>query len=284
MHNAPMVCRPATDRFAARDGVELFEQRWEPDGGRKASVCLFHGYGDHSSRYQHVAERLVASGYGVYAMDLRGHGHSDGARGYVRRFDAYLDDVDVWLERLRPVVSDGPVFFLGHSMGGLVMGLYALSHESSVDGLVFSSAFLAPGADVSPFLQRISGVLGTLLPQLPVATIDSSGISRISEEVRRYDDDPLIYHGRVRARPGAQLLRATQCIQAQLEAFTQPLFVFHGTDDRLANIEGSRALYERAASPDKIFRVYEGGYHELFNDLERERCLTELVDWLDAHV
>jgi alpha-beta hydrolase superfamily lysophospholipase len=108
-------------------------------------------------------------------------------------------------------------------------------------------------------------------------------LSRRAEVVQAYRDDPLVYHGRMLARTGAELVRNSREIAGRVSRITAPLLAMHGSADRLTDPAGSRRLYEQAASSDKTFKLYEGLYHELLHEPERQQVMTDLVDWLRAH-
>ncbi len=146
--------------------------------------------------------------------------------------------------------------------------------------MVFSSPFVAIADEVSPGLWALAGVLGRVTPWLPVAKLDSTGTSRDAAVVRAYDADPLIHHGRILARSGAQLNGAIGRAQAGFGKITGPVYVMHGSEDRLVPPAGSRLLYEGCRSEDKTLKIYDGAYHELLNDLEKEAVLGDLCGWL----
>ncbi len=271
------------DWFEAAPGVSLYRRSWVlRDGGATAAVVIVHGFGEHCTRYDHVAARLNAAGYDVYSYDHRGHGHSPGLMGYIPSFDALVDDLGVFLGLVRAQAGPLPLFAIGHSMGGLVLASRIVRHGENFRGAVFSSSGIKVGEDVSPFLQRVSGILSVILPKVPVHALDSKAISRIPEEVRKYDEDPLVYHGQFLAKTGHELLKAVKAVQRRLGEIRLPFVAMHGSADRLVEVAASKMLHERAASADKSILVYEGAYHEVFNDLDRERFLRDLLEWLNA--
>jgi len=278
-----MATEPQTSTFESSPGVRLAEYWW-PTPNAKAAVFLIHGYGEHAGRYQHIADDLATHGYSLYAFDLRGHGKSDGDRGFINTFDDFVADTDAALPRFNALRGDLPAFHMGHSMGGLVLTLYVTSRKLETNGLVFSSPFLKMAAEVSPFLQAVSGVIAAVLPKLPMGDVDAEAISRDTNEVRKYEDDPLVFHDKVVARTGARMIRATAYARTVVNQIKDPMLVFHGTDDHLAAFEGGQLMYDNAGAEDKTFHVYRDGYHELFNDLERHRFYNELTAWLDAHM
>jgi len=269
--------------FDARDGFRLFERWWLPQGESKATVIIVHGFGEHSERYVHVAQHLTEQGYGVYAFDLRYHGRSGTPKAYVRSFDDYLSDLDVFLERTRAREPGKPLFLLGHSLGGAIVTLFTITRKPDIRGIILSSPALMISDEVSPLLIKLSGFIGRILPKLPTVKLDCTAISRDPEVVRRYDTDPLVYRGGTPARTGAELVRAIRIIQARMEEIALPLLIIHGTADRLAKPEGSKQLYERVSTSDKNLKIYEGLYHETMNEPEKEQVLSDIAQWLDAH-
>ena len=270
--------------FTSRDGLDFFERRWAPDGEAQAHIVLIHGYGEHCGRYGHVAQAFNEGGLAVHAYDQRGFGRSPGKRAYIRDFDGLLLDLDHFVDHVRPRFGGKPWFLMGHSMGGLVLARYVETRTVDARGLVFSSALLAFGEDVPRFLLPLASVLGTFAPWLPVASVDNTGLSRDPTVVEAADNDPLCFHGRTCARTGAQFQRAIQAACADFEAITAPLYVIHGAEDRIVGNAGSRLLHERCGSEDKTLKIYEGGYHELFNDLEKEAVIAGMRDWMLARI
>lgn len=270
--------------FEAADGFKLYEQSWFPKSEPKAVVIIVHGYAEHSGRYAYVAEYLCGYDYVVETFDLRGHGKSEGKKTYVKSFDEYLKDLDQFLIRTRGKYPEKPIFLFGHSMGGVIVTLYAITRQPKVKGLLLSGAALKISDDISPLMLRLSPIIGFLFPKLPTIKLDSTAVSRDPEVVKWYDNDPLNYRGGVPARTGAEINRATKCIQSQMESIELPLLIMHGTADRLADPEASKKLYSRANSKDKTLKLYEGSYHEILNDPEKARVMDDMMKWLDAHL
>ena len=274
---------PQESTFLSEDGLKLREWRWRPEGKAKAIIVVMHGLGEHSGRYRLVIDYLVRRGYAVAAFDLRGHGLSEGPLCYVDSFDEYVADLHLFLQRACAMDERVHVFLLGHSQGGTIALLYALAHEPQLAGLILSAPVVKLSDDISPLLQSISGFLGSLLPKLPTIRVNSSALSRDLSVCRQYDGDPLVYHGGVPARMGAELVRATRRIQKQIGAFCTPMLILHGCADRLSDPQGSRDLYARASAQDKTLKLYDGLYHEVLNEPEKEQVLADLVSWLDDH-
>lgn len=272
-----------TDMFVAQDGLKLFEQTWGPETEPRATVILVHGLAEHSGRYQHVAEHLVGHGYRVAAFDLRGHGRSDGKKGYVKSFDHYLADLEQFLARIQSQNPGQRLFLLGHSMGGAIVLLYTITQQPNVSGLIVSGPAAKVSDTISPLLVKVSALVGRLFPYLPTVKIPSTVVSHDLNVIRKRDADDLVLHGGTLARTGAELIRASKRIQSQMEAIRLPLLILHGGEDQLADLDGSQQLYQRAQATDKTLKIYDGFYHEVFNEIDKDRVLADLAQWLNDH-
>jgi alpha-beta hydrolase superfamily lysophospholipase len=269
--------------FPGAAGGSVFWQAWTPDAV-KAVVVLSHGLAEHSGRYAHVAARLNDAGYVLYALDHRGHGRSDGTAGNIEGMAVVRADLDTLLTRARGEHPGLPVFLLGHSFGGLAALDYVVDRGGSgLTGLVLSGAFVDPEAG-NAVQRRLAGVLSRLAPNLGVVPLDPSTVSKDPAEVEKYVKDPLNYHGKVRARSGAEMIAASRRVAAGVRAVTLPALVMHGAADRLAPPEGSRLVAERLGSNDKTLTLYDGLRHEIFNEPERDAVLADVVTWLDKHL
>ena len=267
--------------FKSIDNIKLYEQYWEPEKEAKAIVLIIHGYAEHSNRYIHVADFLTANGYIVASFDLRGHGKSEGPRTYINSFSEYIDDLNKFILRVKSKYENTPMFLLGHSMGGAIVALLSLSLKEDVKGIIFSSPALKISDEISPFLVKISGIIGKLFPKLPTIKLDSNALSRDKEIVKKYHDDPLVYNGGIPARTGSEINKTIKIIQNQMNVISVPLLIIHGTQDKLSDPEGSKLLYNRVSSTDKKLKLYDGLYHELMNEPEKEQVLQDIVDWLE---
>jgi acylglycerol lipase len=269
-------------RLEGAGGVEIFWQAWQPPAVR-AVVVLAHGASEHSGRYAWTAARLAERGYATYAPDHRGHGRSAGPRAYIDRMDNVVADLDRVVDLAAAAHPDVPLFLLGHSMGGAVALSYALEHQDKLDGLVLSAPLAA--LEAAPAWQRAAGrVLSVVAPKLGVVPIDSTSVSRDPEVVRDYDEDPLNFHGKLPARSVAELSAAIDGFPDGATRLTLPVLVMHGTADTLVPPAATDMLEARLGSEDKSVIRYDGLYHELLNEPERDRVLGDIADWLDRHV
>ncbi|MCA7956370.1 lysophospholipase [Burkholderia multivorans] len=280
---------PHIGRLRTADGLELAPYRWPADARAappRATVALLHGLAEHAGRYAPLAARLNAAGIDLLAIDLRGHGRSPGKRAWVARFDEYLDDADALVDEAARAPT--PLFLMGHSMGGAIAALYAIerapARACTLAGLVLSSPALAPGRDVPRWMLALSRLISRVWPTFPAIRIDAALLSRDADVVAANRADPLVHHGPVPARTGAEILDAMARIERGRSALRVPVLVYHGTADKLTEPDGSRTFGARVGSADRTLTLYEGGFHETMNDIERERVIDALIGWIDARV
>jgi alpha-beta hydrolase superfamily lysophospholipase len=269
-------------RFAAADGLSLYEQSWLPDGDSRAVVVIVHGINEHSGRYARLANDLNRQGYGVYTMDLRGHGRSDGPRVMVRSFDDYLADVELLLRRVAEREPGKPLFLFGHSMGGAIVASLVIQRPPKVQGVILSSPALLIAGSVFPILRKLAGFFSRVWPSLRLVGIGCRFISHDQAVVEAFRNDPLVFHGKLPVRTGAELLRTADMIQKRMEAVALPLLILHGSSDYVTDPNGSRQMHARAQSGDKTLYIYDGLYHEVFSEPERKQAVADLLNWLSA--
>jgi lysophospholipase len=262
-------------------GVEIYWQAWLPPDGPRAVVVISHGVGEHSGRYSHVAARLNAAGFAAYVLDHRGHGRSSGQRCLIDRMDHAVADVDSFVSLAGSRHPGLALHLLGHSMGGAIAIAYALRHQERLRGLLLSSAAASLGS--APTSTRIEAmVLGAVAHGSGIMELDPSLISRDPAVVRAWREDPLVYQGKLPARTVAEIAATIEGFAAGLPALRLPVLVMAGTADRIVPPSGSVMVHDRAGSPDRTLRLYEGLYHDLFNEPERRVALGDVAAWLDA--
>jgi alpha-beta hydrolase superfamily lysophospholipase len=260
------------DRFGEEG--RLYYRWWRPDqaGPTNGHVILAHGYAEHSGRYAHVADRLTAAGYTAWAPDHRGHGQSKGLQANIESVGAAVGDLDLFVEVVRAREPDGPLFLVGHSMGGLIATAYAEDHQDRLDGLALSGPLL----HVAPEMAALADL--DEIPDLGLADVVSSDPA----VVQAYKDDPLVYLG----PPPRDFLRATgqvEAVRARFGELTLPLLVMQGSADLLVSPQALKDVVAGVASQDLTARLWPGLWHEIFNEPGRAAVLSFLTDWLAAH-
>jgi acylglycerol lipase len=275
----------AQGKPGGKKAPEIYWRAWLPKRAShaRAAVVIAHGAGEHSGRYEAVAGRLVDAGYAVYALDHQGHGRSGGPRAVIRRMDLALIDLYQLVGGATQKQGGRPPFLLGHSMGGTIATAYALRWPENLAGLILSSP-LASLPQVKAPLRPVVAVLSRVAPRFGLSQVDASLVSRDPEQVKAYEADPLVLHGKLPARTVGELARTTRRFPKQAADLKLPLLIMSAGADRIVAPEGGQMLYDRASSADKTLKVYPDLYHEIFNETEPDRTLVidEMIAWLDA--
>jgi alpha-beta hydrolase superfamily lysophospholipase len=267
--------------FTSEKDATIYYQSWKPDGAPRSVLVVVHGLAEHSGRYERFARHFVEHGFAVFALDHPGHGRSSGTPGHVGRFSEYLASLDQLRSKIAEEMPGLPRVLLGHSLGGLISTSYLLQNQDAFLGCILSGPAIKANVEPAAFQMKLIRFLSRALPRTGALRLDSRGVSRDPEEVKRYVEDPLVYNGKLSARLVAELFDEMQHVQSEAARITLPLLILHGGADPMASPDGSRFLDERVASRNKTLEIYPGLYHEIFNEPEREQIFDDILRWLD---
>ena len=264
--------------------ANIYYQCWLPEDEPKAALLIVHGLAEHSGRYMNVVNHFIPLGYAVYGLDHLGHGQSDGTRVYVERFEDFTEPLKIYFDMVRVWQPDRPIFLIGHSLGGLITAVYLLDHQAELTGAVISGPAVKAPDNTSPMIILAGKVFSALTPKLGLIQLEAQGVSRDPAVVQAYVSDPLVYTGKTTARLAAELLKAMQRVTAEASKITLPVLIVQGSADRLVDPDGAQMLYDTVSSADKAIKIYDGFYHEVFNEPERAQVLSDVEAWLEAHL
>jgi acylglycerol lipase len=271
-------------RFAGAGGHSIYFQCWEPDAAPRAMILVAHGAGEHSARYRPLAQYFTGHNYAVAALDHSGHGYSEGVPGFVRSFEDYLRDFGQFHHLLAARFPGSPLLLLGHSMGGLIACNYLLYRQGEFVGAMLSGPAiktdLKPGLIQMTFLRLLSWIA----PHLGILKLNAVGVSRDSEVVKDYIEDPLVFHGKMSARMLLELFSGMQAIERAAPGITLPMLILHGGADVMTAPDGARFLHQHIGSSDKTLKIYPGLYHEIFNEPERAEILGDVLAWCESRL
>jgi len=270
--------------FKGVRGARICYQYWLPDDEPHAVILISHGLAEHSGRYMNVVNHFVPHGYAVYSLDHLGHGRSDGRRVYVKGFADYTDVLSGYLAMIRAWQPNKPIFLLGHSMGALIAASFLLDHQSAFAGAILSGPSAVVPKSVSRATIAMARILSTLAPKLGLMALDAEGVSRDQPVVRAYVDDPLVYTRKTTARLAYELLKAMRRVTTGASQITLPIMILQGGADRLVDPNGARILYDTVGFVDKTLKVYDGLYHEVYNEPEHEQVLGDVETWLEERL
>jgi long-chain acyl-CoA synthetase len=264
-------------------GCHLYYQSWQPEGISHAIVVLVHGLGTHSGVFQNVVDYLVPQGYEVYALDLRGHGRSDGQRGYINSWQEFREDLHLLLQQIRSQRACCSYILWGHSLGGTIALDYILHYPENIHGAIVTAPALSK-VNISAFKLSLGRLFSNLLPHFSLKLgIPHEKTARTPAEQLAYEQDPL-RHEYGTARLATEFSATVESIYSHASELKIPLLVMHGRADRVTLPEGSRAFFQRVIFPDKEHREYPDSYHDLYVDAHARKVFTDLEIWLDRHL
>jgi alpha-beta hydrolase superfamily lysophospholipase len=267
------------ETFTGRGGTRLHLRSWRAAAPR-AVVVIVHGVNSHSGQYLWTGEQLAAAGFAVYAYDHRGRGKSEGPRFYIDDISDYTADLGTVIALAKAREPGLKVFVLGHSAGGVVSCTWALDHQSEIAGFICESfAYRVPAPAAVLAIVRF---LGKVAPKLPVLTLKMKDFTREPQALATLEADPLTLKEVQPARTVAALLDATDRMTREFDRLTLPLLIVHGTLDKATVPAGSQFFFDNAGSKDKTLKLYDGHFHDLLNDLGKEKVLADVVGWMDA--
>jgi lysophospholipase len=262
------------------NGLRLAYRSWEALSAR-AGIVVVHGLGEHSGRYEQFGEAMVAFAISTYALDLRGHGLSDGRRGHVPSFDVFLRELDRFRREVEGLADYRlPLFVLGQSMGGLIALRYVEEHEARFRGAIICSPWLATSIPVPRWKIMAANALKRVLPALPFhSSMDPELFTHDPDVVQAYRADPLV-HDRITPRLFVEVSAAMGVVLLRSDRIREPLLFLLGRDDRLVDTDRTVRFAQSMTGVDVAVRVFPGLYHELLQEVERQRIFREISDWI----
>jgi len=240
---------------------------------------------EHSGRYMHVVNYFVPLGYAIYAFDHLGHGKSEGTRVLVNQFEDLTDPLKTYFDMVRVWQPSKSIILVGHSLGGLIGSRHLLDHQANYAGAILSGPLVRPSNCPSPFLLGLLKIVAAVAPKLGVRQLESDVMSTDLNEVEEYVSDPLVHPGKVTAGISAAMFNAMKFVTSHANEITLPVLIVQGGADATVEPEGAQLLYDKVGSTDKAIKIYEGYYHEVFNEpkVRREKVFQEMRDWLELH-
>ena len=273
---------PQEQWLEGKGGLRIFTRHWRPAGEPKAALAICHGVNSHGGQYIGAAEHFASRGFAVTALDLRGRGKSEGERFYVGHVDDYVSDLSQAIELARSHDPGVPLFLLGHSAGGVTSVSYALDYQDRIDGLICESfAFRVYAPDFA--LKLLEGA-SHIAPHFHVLKLKMEDFSRDPAWVEQLLADPLTHDEVQPVQTVAALARAGERMEVEFDRITLPVLILHGTADKATRPDGSQEFFDKAGSRDKQLILYDGYYHDLLNDLGKERVFDDITGWIEARL
>lgn len=278
--------RSETKLIKSKDDKSIFCKHWFSDEKPRALIFLCHGLGEHCLWYDDIAEALVKIGFYVFAHDHVGHGQSEGTHNHVDDFSEYTSVIYQHCNEVKDKHQGLHLFIFGHSMGGAITLLTATGQPDFFDGVITSSPAIhaTPGPLVSIKI-FVGKILARFFPLLKISGIASWMISRDKEQVKRYEEDPMV-HPYVRVKWGSAWIECVKKIEERMESIEFPFLALHGDADAICDVQGSQMLYDKAKSEDKEIKIYKGFYHSLLLEPneDRQRVQDDILNWLKKRI
>jgi alpha-beta hydrolase superfamily lysophospholipase len=253
-----------------------------PGENLRAVVILVHGLGEHIQRYSNWAGLFNEAMIGFAGVDLPGHGRSEGKRGHIKSYTQTEEMIDILLNECRKTFPGIPLFLYGQSLGGGIVLDYLVRKDPKIKGAIVTSPWLKLSFEPDESKVKLAGIMKNIFPGL----IQTSGlivdhISHDQKVVEAYKNDPLV-HGKISVSLFHSAMSAASIALKNAASLKLPLLLMHGTDDHICSPEGSREFASKAKSVD--LKLWDGGYHELHNDLYRHEVFNYIITWLNSRL
>lgn len=266
---------------------KLFLRGWAPENP-KASIFLTHGQAEHSGCYGRLVQFLTKNKYSVWAWDLRGHGKSDGKRGYVSDFSDYVQDFRQVLQFVKSQVpTNQSLILVSHSMGGLIQTRALIENpdlQLSAKMQILSSPLFGLAVKVPMIKEKAAHILARLLPTVTMFNeINYSVLSHDSEVQSEYRQDKL-RHDQVSPTVYLGMLESFGLLNQVASKIKIPTLLQQAGADMVVSRSAAERVYANLASVDKEIRVYEGFYHEIYNEVGRDQVFDDLLAFLEKRI
>ncbi|KAK4271476.1 hypothetical protein QN277_020167 [Acacia crassicarpa] len=281
----------SSSSFTTPRGLSLFTRSWLPLTPPRAVVFMVHGYGnDISWTFQATPIFLAQMGFACFALDLQGHGRSQGLKAFVPNVDLVVQDCLSFFGSIKqdPNFQGLPCFLYGESMGGAICLLIHFADPKGFDGAILVAPMCKISDKVRPGwpIPQILTFLARFFPTWAIVPAPDLLYKSVKVDHKKVigEMNPMRYRGKPRLGTVAELLRVTDYLSQRLSDVKIPFIVLHGSADVVTDPNVSRELYKVAESEDKSIKVYEGMMHSLLfgeTDENVEIVRNDIVSWLN---
>lgn len=264
-------------------GKRIYAQSWLPEKKPRGIINLVHGLGEHSGRYARWGGLFADSGYAFLAMDLFGHGKTQGKKGHVKSYQLLLDQVDLMLSGSEELYPGVPRILYGHSMGGNIVLNYAISKDPPVSALIVSSPWLSLTVPESGLEKVFAGIANSLVPGLRInaGRVGAEALSHDPEHWADVRSDPLV-HRKVSVRCAYEVMTRGEYALKHVYKINKPLLLMHGDADEITSHKASEEFVANTSDRTHL-KIWEGLRHELHNEFEYKKVFRYILNWLNTH-
>jgi alpha-beta hydrolase superfamily lysophospholipase len=268
--------------LTVNDGTRLFCRVWRTNS--PATLLILHGLGAHSGWFIDMGNALAARGLNIWAVDHRGFGRSDGARGHTLDYRRYLEDIDAVVEAVRAAQPETRLFLLGHSMGGIFATHYTAAHPEKLAGVLLMNPWMKDQVKVPVVTSLAILTRGVFKSSRSFAVAGGPDVMTTNPEaVKMLDSDPYW----VRAESASFLLQITLMrgkALGQARRISMPAMVLQGGQDRSVVASASEEAFRRLGSADKTWKWYPAYAHDSEFEADRSAMDNDIADWITAHI
>lgn len=255
----------------------------------RAIICLVHGIGEHSGRYEELAVLMNKANISMYAIDLRGHGNSSGCRGFTSPRAEVLEDIKSMVQIAREENKNKPIFMMGQSMGGNIVLDYRNRRDFSehIKGYIVMSSWLKLYKKIGKLQYTAIKLLSKLKPKYKLSLkIDTSQLGN-SKNYKNYEKDELI-HGYIATKTAVEafdiglLLMKDKAVKSGIGR-DKPMLLMHGDKDRICHYKGSEIL--GSIQEHCEFILWNDGLHELHNSQQgmKNKIVDKILKFIDEN-
>ena len=270
-----------TDSFINKNGAHIFTRQWTVENP-VAGLLISHGIGEHSGRYEHVAEFFTAKGMSVFALDHQGHGQSEGKRGHINSFVTFAQDLETLRQRAAAELGNKPIVLFGHSMGALIVFEYLLNFPDNTAAAVLSAPPLAVQVNPAAWQKALLPVMKKLAPSLTLDNgIDAAWLSKDKTVVQAYRDDPLV-HSKISVTLYLEMTKSGErCLNAA-DRISQPTLLLIAGEDKIIDEQALHQAFEQFTNPQKKKMIFKDDFHEIHNEPDQATEFEAIWQWLNS--
>jgi len=270
------------DFFIGRDGIKLYYEAYIPEKV-EATLIIVHGLSEYIASYDTFRSFLTERKIAVYGFDARGHGSSPGIRAHVNRWSEYTEDLHLFVQLVQNEQS-GKLLMFSHSMGTTIATNYLMEYQDHLDGLILCGTTIKPVEATKWYLVPMAKLLSWVTPRVSInLKLNLDAVCSDPKVVARSKADDLRF-STVTPRWGTEILKAIERTKKNIDIYPMPLLVIHGKLDKINDFVAAKNFFEDIPSEDKSFITYENSFHEVLNDVEKEKAFEDIYRFIKEKI
>jgi alpha-beta hydrolase superfamily lysophospholipase len=270
------------DFFTGSNGIELYYEAYIPDKV-EATLIIVHGLSEYIASYDTFRSFLTERNIAVYGFDARGHGNSPGIRAHVNHWSEYTEDLHRFVQLVQKE-QFGKIMMFSHSMGTTIATNYLMEYQDNLDGFILCGTTIKPVEATKWYLIPMAKLLSWVAPRVSInLKLNIDAVCSDPKAVERSKKDDLKF-STVTPRWGTEILKAIERTKKNLDIYTMPLLVIHGKLDKINDFEAAKSFFEAIPGKDKSFIAYENSFHEVLNDVEKEKVFRDIYAFIKEKI